>query len=207
MKKKLTIISLLNVLFFSFGQNIEILNDKSYSLLNSFPNQLRVVSKDCEQYRYETNNGKIEAQKNCEIIITPQKEGTLTIFVFSKNDEKIYEKHFRVSNIKPKLYFLGFPFNQKKFTKEELLNIRNILTICEELTCSDYDNSSLAFEIIILRKNKTYKKIENFGSNLSLEAKEEFKNVGSGDIIVFNNPTIILSGQKFFLDELVIEIK
>jgi hypothetical protein len=191
------------ILVQSFGQEIDISSSKS-ELINGFPNYLTVSSKDLKKLRFETDNGSILTLRDDRIIVSPKVIGNLKIMVFKKK-LKIFEKIFKVKDIKPVLSFPSIETKQNIVSKSDLLKIHSVYIYFPDLICSDFSDTSFKCDITI----KTIDGIVQFTSNstnIPNNVRDELLTLKEGDQINFKNIIYKIGDKEFRADDVFLEV-
>jgi len=192
------------VLVQSFGQEIDISSSKP-ELINGFPNNLTVKSKNLKNLRFETDNGNIVSIKDDLIIVSPKVIGNLKLMVFDKN-LKIFEKIFKVKDLKPVLFFPTLKTQQTIISKSDLLKIHSVSMYFPDLSCSDFSNTSLRCDITIKTTDGTIQFTIN-SNTIPENVRNEFLTLKEGDKINFKNIIYIVEDKEFRADDVFLEIK
>lgn len=192
------------ILVQSFGQEIDISSSKP-ELINGFPNNLTVRSKNLKNLRFETDNGNIVSIKDDLIIVSPKVIGNLKLMVFDKN-LKIFEKIFKVKDLKPVLFFPTLKTQQTIISKSELLKIHSVSMCFPDLSCSDFSDTSFRCDITIKTADGTIQFTIN-SNTIPENIRNEFLTLKEGDKINFKNIIYIVEDKEFRADDVFLEVK
>jgi hypothetical protein len=204
MKKILLKILPFLIIIQSFGQEIDISSTKP-ELISGFPNYLTVSNKNFKKLSFETDNGTVETYKEDQIIVNPKVIGNIKVMVFDKK-LKIFEKTFKVKNLKPILYFPSLESKHNFITKSDLLKIHTVSVYFPDLRCSDFSNTKFKCDITIKTADKTSQFTCN-SQRIPDNVRNEFNTLERYDEINFKNITYTIGEKEFYADDVLLVVK
>lgn len=180
--------------FWVSGQNCAIYSERNVSLYPSLPNPIKINvdgKSNCSGYYVSVDNGKIEVH-DCNYSIIPEKIGEATVSVFKNNGKLIDKKVFRVEELILEAYIVGTIPSQSNYIKDvkALSKAPGLGTMHKDLTCWDWDNKSLNYEVLITKSNDQIIRFKSQTSNFSEAMRNQFELLQSGDILLFHSITL-----------------